>query len=912
MAATTYSFRLTAEGWNTFAADMQKLGAESEVAARALDRLRQASPALQTAMERAEAQTQRTTEALQRQHREVETATAGTSRFGQIAGQAGFQIQDFAGQVGAGTSAVTAFAQQFPQFLGSFGQGGAIAGAAVAVGAIAAQFLLSGENAAEAAKRIQASWDAVKTGQEDLGKAIEEVNKLWRTQQQNAVAAAEASRRAISGVLNASEGGVVLAMDSASMELVQARRELQQAQEGIARRQAENFARTGSRVSDADRGDAARLFPLQTRVQGLEQDIGTFTRRLAEIQESQRRLATAPPAGAEPLGPPEPPRGRAEPRSRASAAPRDQEYGPTYDEFLRGQRSLWQEEGRAAQAAQRAEEQAEQRRQQSFDRTVERYSADLAKGTTDALFTGFQNGAGFAESMGRSLERALRTAVASALDAELFRPLISSLFSGMGFTGSTGGAGAGGGMLGGLGQSLGLSGLGGQIRSTFGLDSLGGLGGSIQGFLGTPLWGNPGLQGPTLSGAPLGNGVTIGGAIGGTGAGFGAGMLASSLVGGMRGTVGPGGTIGAGVGTALGFALTPVLGPLGPILGGALGGAGGAMFGPTRAGMNARSGGTLVVGIDANGQLAITDQASKRFDLSEAAAQTNQQLAAINAQIAGGGLSIVGGGNLGELGFGPAAAGREGSIDQIAAALNGRFASSNPRVAQALSRTGGTLAEAAQASQYVTQVYDPLLASLAAAKTPVDQVAEAIKRVTEQFQSAIDQATRYGLSITEITAARDKEIAKIREQEQQQRAALARPLLEQLTFGASSVLSPEARGFAALSSLNAAARDTATPTGLAEYARVAGIALPALRDAFGVSERYGSIVADVGRRLTASSPGSDAARLGAILEAQAGGADRMTEAIIAVGGGTNDLLGRLLTEMQTMRTNIEALARRAA
>jgi hypothetical protein len=907
MAATTYSFRLTAEGWNTFAADMQKLAAESEVAARALDRLRQASPALQTAMERAEAQTQRTTEALQRQHREVETAAAGTSRFGQIAGQAGFQIQDFAGQVGAGTSAVTAFAQQFPQFLGSFGQGGAIAGAAVAVGAIAAQFLLSGENAAEAAKRIQASWDAVKTGQEDLGKAIEEVNKLWRTQQQNAVAAAEASRRAISGVLNASEGGVVLAMDSASMELVQARRELQQAQEGIARRQAENFARTGSRVSDADRGDAARLFPLQTRVQGLEQDIGTFTRRLAEIQESQRRLATAPPAGAEPLGPPEPPRGRAEPRSRASAAPRDQEYGPTYDEFLRGQRSLWQEEGRAAQAAQRAEEQAEQRRQQSFDRTVERYSADLAKGTTDALFTGFQNGASFAESMGRSLERALRTAVASALDAELFRPLISSLFSGMGFTGSTGGAGAGGGMLGGLGQSLGLSGLGGQIRSTFGLDSLGGLGGSIQGFLGTPLWGNPGLQGPTLSGAPLGSGATIGGAIGGVGAGFGAGMFTSSMVGNARGgTVGPGGMIGAGLGSAAGFMIG---GPVGALIGGVLGGAGGAMFGPTRAGMNARSGGTLVVGIDANGQLAITDQASKRFDLSEAAAQTNQQLAAINAQIAGGGLSIVGGGNLGELGFGPAAAGREGSIDQIAAALNGRFASSNPLVTQAMSRTGGSLAEVVQASSFVTQVYQPLLASF---KEPADAMAEAIKRVTEQFQSAIDQANRYGLSITEITAARDKEIAKIREQEQQQRAALARPLLEQLTFGASSVLSPEARGFAALSSLNAAARDTATPTGLAEYARVAGIALPALRDAFGVSERYGSIVADVGRRLTASSPGSDAARLGAILEAQAGGADRMTEAIIAVGGGTNDLLGRLLTEMQTMRTNIEALARRAA
>ena len=54
--------------------------------------------------------------------------------------QAGFQIQDFAIQVAAGQSAVTAFAQQFPQLAGAFGSFGRLAvvgsvlGTVVAVG----------------------------------------------------------------------------------------------------------------------------------------------------------------------------------------------------------------------------------------------------------------------------------------------------------------------------------------------------------------------------------------------------------------------------------------------------------------------------------------------------------------------------------------------------------------------------------------------------------------------------------------------------------------------------------------------------------------------------------------------------------------------------------------------------------
>lgn len=60
----------------------------------------------------------------------------GFKNVGTTIGQVGFQVQDFAVQVGGGTSALTAFAQQGSQLLGIFGPGGAVAGALLAIGAI--------------------------------------------------------------------------------------------------------------------------------------------------------------------------------------------------------------------------------------------------------------------------------------------------------------------------------------------------------------------------------------------------------------------------------------------------------------------------------------------------------------------------------------------------------------------------------------------------------------------------------------------------------------------------------------------------------------------------------------------------------------------------------------------------------
>jgi hypothetical protein len=112
----------------------------------------------------------------------VNTTTANTGRMGQIAGAAGYQIQDFAVQVGSGTSALVAFSQQAPQFLGMFGPQGAIAGALIAVGAIAAKvFMQMGDDAQSGAEKADLMAKAIEKIGENAGKIKSEEIDLGRT-----------------------------------------------------------------------------------------------------------------------------------------------------------------------------------------------------------------------------------------------------------------------------------------------------------------------------------------------------------------------------------------------------------------------------------------------------------------------------------------------------------------------------------------------------------------------------------------------------------------------------------------------------------------------------------------------------------------------------------------------------------
>jgi hypothetical protein len=124
------------------------------------------------------------------------TATAatgkGASKVGQLAGQAGFQIQDFAVQVGAGTSALTAFSQQAPQLLGAFGPAGAIAGAVVAIGAIAAKVFLSmGDDALSTEEKAKKLAEAFEKIGEEAEKAVRDEIDFGRQKIEDTTTAAE-------------------------------------------------------------------------------------------------------------------------------------------------------------------------------------------------------------------------------------------------------------------------------------------------------------------------------------------------------------------------------------------------------------------------------------------------------------------------------------------------------------------------------------------------------------------------------------------------------------------------------------------------------------------------------------------------------------------------------------------------
>jgi len=165
----------------------------------------------------------------------------------------------------------------------------------------------------------------------------------------------------------------------------------------------------------------------------------------------------------------------------------------------------------------------------------------------------------------------------------------------------------------------------------------------------------------------------------------------------------------------------------------------------------------------------------------------------------------------------------------------------------------------------------------------------------------------------------DERLAVMRQFNQQAQAqaeqmrGITQGLLESLTMGDLGGLPLEARYGAALSSLSAAQRpllDGATPAELAEFARVAQIALPIAKDFLGVSGSFAELVADVSRTLGTAAPGSDPANLGALLEAQVAGADRLEMAVIGTGQAQTDLLKSLLTEFKRLTAQTEAILAR--
>jgi len=167
----------------------------------------------------------------------------------------------------------------------------------------------------------------------------------------------------------------------------------------------------------------------------------------------------------------------------------------------------------------------------------------------------------------------------------------------------------------------------------------------------------------------------------------------------------------------------------------------------------------------------------------------------------------------------------------------------------------------------------------------------------------------------------DERLAVMREFDRQaevlaaQMRGIARGLLENLTMGDLGGLPLEARYGAALASLSAAQQpllDGATPEELAEFSRVAQIALPIAKDFLGISTSFAELVADVARTLRTAAPGSDPANLGALLEAQVAGADRLELAVLSTGQTQTEVLRSLLSELRRLTAQNEAILARAS
>jgi hypothetical protein len=256
--------------------------------------------------------------------RSTQEATANTGRFSQAVGSAGYQIQDFAVQVQMGQNAMSAFGAQASQFLGVFGTGGAIAGAILTVGILAAQLLLGRDNAAELAKVADEGFRNTGRAAEDLARIIERVNDLYLTQGERALRAGEATRVQLLEQLRLQQSNAVQMQEGSAMELPGARRDMEREERRLATIQARNerLRRAGSNVPLDEEDEArGRVFAARARIQGLEADLNRQSSRIGQIAEAVRRAENAGnDQGFGQYGPPAPEATRPE---RPGRAPRD-------------------------------------------------------------------------------------------------------------------------------------------------------------------------------------------------------------------------------------------------------------------------------------------------------------------------------------------------------------------------------------------------------------------------------------------------------------------------------------------------------------------------------------------------------------------------------------------------------------
>lgn len=422
--------------------------------------------------------------------------------------------------------------------------------------------------------------------------------------------------------------------------------------------------------------------------------------------------------------------------------------------------------------------------------SVQRYWDDIGRSVSDSFHRFFDDifidgeisFGNLWKSIKSSFGQMLSDMATQALVQPIIMPIVQSF---QGFAGSFGGgipipggiagpngvptygsaAGAASG-IGGLGNMLGL-----------GLGSLGTMGG-IFGSTGAGISAGfgTGIGAGTLSMAPVSTAGILGGTAGLAGvlgaAGLGAlgGGMFASLIGGNQ----TGGSIGGGIGAALGM-MTP-LGPLGALLGGLAGSAIGGMFGNNEpsnytAFANFGSDFSLVGGLsgDKPNQATLAAAAQAGQAISEAA----KLLEAAGIELASNVMRLrIGQRDTSKLQLSTGGFIDVGPAGDVEAAVKGTLnyllqnaTSSNATVQQVLSSWSGRGGVSMENLEQIISDIDFAtgLENLSFVEEKLTASEQVLKAITEQFEAAITRAQELGIETAKVEEARDRAIAKLRD-----------------------------------------------------------------------------------------------------------------------------------------------------
>lgn len=751
---------------------------------------------------------------------QADQAAASSRNMGAMIGQASYQVQDFAVQVASGQSALTAFVQQGSQLAGIFGPAGVIAGAALAVGGIALQFLRVGESAEEAQRRIE---EANRVATRGANLYREAMDQLTAAVLRNADA--ERQRAAARGLAEA-VGAAQTSIDADRRTLATVQERLGQLRrEGAADQLAEYRRIHGpGAVPDVPNAGARRIGELLA----LEQQERALIESIQRMQGA-RRVAITPDPRADENGPGDywPVRDAFMAGQRAADAAelgpiwsliqgqyrdyvgtlspsgsggggerRDPRmYGPldgspqSIAALERGRIAAMEREARDGERRAREEARLLERREDANRRTTDRIVDYGAERFAD-LFD--ENGRGW-DDMWETMEKTAKSTLARIAAELILRPVIAPIVQGLGLgalgTGNGGFSGIFGGTTAGSGATAATGLPGGGIGGLFNMGGGGGGGlfGNIGGIISNPIWQpgagffasqaagttaalnalGPGVYGPAL---PGGGGVlgSLGSVSLGTyAAGIGGGYMAGAMLGGYiartpaqrtNSQIGAGG--GALAGAAIGTAIFPGVGTVvGGLIGGLAGGAGGGLLGPG----SQFSGGDVGIGVGPDGFLRVTGTGGKNWNAGAARDATQQQLDQINAMLRAGGVTIQGVQSgyspwgQDTLGFaGSGGSNRVFGPTEIFARVRSGLTSSNDNMRTAL--------QSARVQSF--EDVGGVAQWLAGTYEPLSKVTSAAKEWEEAlaaqvsvYDQAIATARELGLAETGLTAARQKTLA---------------------------------------------------------------------------------------------------------------------------------------------------------